>query len=105
MENKKSGIAAIVGRTNTGKSTLLNKVLGWQAAIVSNVPQTTRNIIRGILNEARGQIVFVDTPGIHKPDDRLNKQMNILAEDSAYGADVVLHLIDSSKNTGEEEAR
>ena len=103
MENKKSGIAAIVGRTNTGKSTLLNKVLGWQAAIVSNVPQTTRNIVRGILNEARGQIVFVDTPGIHKPRHRLGKYMNILAEDSARGADVIIHLVDSSEAVGEEE--
>src|SRR3989338_7804308 len=103
MENKKSGIAAIVGRTNTGKSTLLNKVLGRQAAIVSNVPQTTRNIIRGILNEERGQIVFVDTPGIHKPKHRLGKYMNILAEDSARGADVILHLVDSSEGVGEEE--
>jgi len=103
MENKKSGIAAIVGRTNTGKSTLLNKVLGRQAAIVSNVPQTTRNIVRGILNEERGQIVFVDTPGIHKPRHRLGKYMNILAEDSARGADVIIHLADSSEAVGEEE--
>lgn len=105
MENKHCGIVAIIGRPNTGKSTLLNRILGEKVAIVSQVPQTTRNIIRGILNEARGQIVFVDTPGLHKPDDQLNKQMNILAEDSASGADVVLHLIDSSKNIGEEEAR
>jgi GTP-binding protein Era len=103
MENKKCGIAAIVGRTNTGKSTLLNKVLGRQAAIVSNVPQTTRNIVRGILNESRGQIVFVDTPGIHKPKHRLGKYMNILAEDSARGADVIIHLTDSSEAVGEEE--
>ena len=103
MNNKKCGIAAIVGRTNTGKSTLLNKVLGRQAAIVSNVPQTTRNIVRGILNEERGQIVFVDTPGIHKPKHRLGKYMNILAEDSARGADVIIHLTDSSEPVGEEE--
>ena len=103
MENKRCGIAAIVGRTNTGKSTLLNKVLGRQAAIVSNVPQTTRNIVRGILNESRGQIVFVDTPGIHRPKHRLGKYMNILAEDSARGADVIIHLTDSSEAVGEEE--
>ena len=101
--DKKSGIVAIVGRTNTGKSTLLNYILKQKVTIVSNIPQTTRNIVRGILNEDRGQIVFVDTPGIHKPKHRLGKYMNILAEDSARGADVILHLVDSSEGVGEEE--
>lgn len=103
MEDKKCGIVAIVGRTNTGKSTLLNQVLKQKVAIVSNVPQTTRNIIRGILNEERGQIVFVDTPGIHNPRHRLGKYMNILAEEEAKGADIILHLADSSERAGEEE--
>lgn len=103
MSEKRCGIAAIVGRTNTGKSTLLNSILGKKVAIVSKVPQTTRNIIRGILNEKRGQIVFVDTPGLHKPKHRLGKYMNILAEDSAEGADVIIHLADASENIGEEE--
>lgn len=103
MSEKHCGIAAIVGRTNTGKSTLLNCILGKKVAIVSKVPQTTRNIIRGILNEKRGQIVFVDTPGLHKPKHRLGKYMNILAEDSAKGADVIIHLVDASENIGEEE--
>lgn len=103
MDEKRCGIVAIVGRTNTGKSTLLNYILGKKVAIVSKVPQTTRNIIRGILNEKRGQIVFVDTPGIHKPRHRLGKYMNILAEDSARGADIILHLVDSSEGIGEEE--
>lgn len=103
MEKKKSGIVAIIGRTNTGKSTLLNRILGKKAAIISRVPQTTRNIIRGILNERRGQIVFVDTPGLHKPRHRLGKHMNILAEEEARGADVILHLADASENIGEEE--
>ena len=94
---------AIVGRTNTGKSTLLNYILGKKVAIVSKIPQTTRNIIRGILTEKRGQIIFVDTPGIHKPKHRLGKYMNILAEDSASGADLIMHLVDSSERVGEEE--
>lgn len=92
-----------MGRTNTGKSTLLNNILGKKVAIVSKIPQTTRNIIRGILTEKRGQIVFVDTPGIHKPKHRLGKYMNILAEDSAGGADLIIHLVDSSERVGEEE--
>ena len=103
MENKKCGIVAIVGRTNTGKSTLLNYILGEKVTIVSKIPQTTRNIIRGILTEKRGQIVFVDTPGIHKPKHRLGKYMNILAEGEAKGADLIIHLVDSSERTGEEE--
>lgn len=103
MSEKHCGIAAIVGRTNTGKSTLLNRILGEKVAIVSKIPQTTRNIIRGILNEKRGQIVFVDTPGMHKPKHRLGKYLNILAEDSARGAEVIIHLVDSSERVGEEE--
>lgn len=103
MDRKHCGIVAIVGRTNTGKSTLLNYILGKKVAIVSQIPQTTRNIIRGILTEKRGQIVFVDTPGIHKPKHHLGKYMNILAEDSAQGADLIMHLVDSSERVGEEE--
>lgn len=103
MNKKRCGVVAIVGRTNTGKSTLLNNILGKKVAIVSKIPQTTRNIIRGILTEKSGQIVFVDTPGIHKPKHRLGKYMNILAEDSAGGADLIIHLVDSSERVGEEE--
>lgn len=103
MSDKRCGIVAIVGRTNTGKSTLLNRILGKKVAIVSKVPQTTRNIIRGILTEKRGQIVFVDTPGLHRPKHRLGKYMNILAEDSVKGADVIIHLVDASEKVGEEE--
>lgn len=101
--NKHCGIVAIVGRPNTGKSTLLNYILKQKVAIVSKVPQTTRNIIRGILNENRGQVVFVDTPGIHKPKNAIGKHMNILAGDSINGADIILHLADSSEAVGEEE--
>lgn len=103
MNKKRCGVVAIVGRTNTGKSTLLNNILGKKVAIVSKIPQTTRNIIRGILTEKRGQIIFVDTPGIHKPKHRLGKYMNILAEEQAKGADLIMHLVDSSERVGEEE--
>jgi GTP-binding protein Era len=103
VNEKHCGVVAIVGRTNTGKSTLLNRILGKKVAIVSRTPQTTRNIIRGILTEKRGQIIFVDTPGLHQPRHRLGKHMNLLAEDSAKGADLVLHLVDSSEKAGDEE--
>ncbi|HAH20328.1 MAG: GTPase Era [Omnitrophica WOR_2 bacterium GWF2_43_52] len=103
MDEKRCGMVSIVGRTNTGKSTLLNYILKQKVAIVSCVPQTTRNIVRGILNEKRGQIIFMDTPGIHKPRHRLGKYMNSMAEDSARGADAIVHLVDSSERVGEEE--
>lgn len=103
MNSNHCGIVAIIGRPNTGKSTLLNYILGEKLAIVSNVPQTTRNVIRGILTEKRGQVIFVDTPGIHKPKHRLGKYMNIAAIDVIKGADILLHMADSSEAPGEEE--
>jgi len=98
------GVVAIIGRPNTGKSTLLNYILGEKVAAVSSVPQTTRNAIRGILTEARGQIIFVDTPGIHKPKHRLGKYMNMMAQSAGRDADVIVHLADSSEAPGEEES-
>lgn len=102
-KNLRCGIVAIVGRPNVGKSTLLNYILGEKVAIVSAVPQTTRTQIRGIFNDKRGQIVFLDTPGLHIPKTKLGKFMNISAEDAIMGADVVLHLVDTSESPGEEE--
>lgn len=97
------GMASIVGRPNVGKSTLLNKILGEKVAIVSKVPQTTRNQIRGVYTDERGQIVFVDTPGVHKGRDQLDRFMN----QSAYGitseADVIIHVVDANDRVGLEE--
>ena len=111
MENKKdgqqkdfrSGMAAIVGRPNVGKSTLLNYILEEKVAIVSSIPQTTRHQIRGIYNGERGQIVFLDTPGLHLPKDALGKHMNASARETLKDADCIIHLVDSSEPTGEEE--
>ena len=89
----KSGFAAIVGRPNVGKSTLLNSFLGEKVAIITNKPQTTRNNIRGILTTAESQIVFVDTPGIHTPKHKLGKNMLKMAENTIAGGDVVLFVI------------
>ena len=105
-EDKKdfrSGFVAIVGRSNVGKSTLLNNILGEKVAIVTRLPQTTRNLIRGILTEKRGQIIFIDTPGIHLSKDRLGKYMNISASEIINDVDVIIHLIDSSEKVGQEE--
>lgn len=103
IKNFHCGMASIVGRPNVGKSTLLNKILGEKVAIVSKVPQTTRNQIRGIYTDERGQIIFVDTPGVHKGRDQLDRFMN----QSAYGitseADVIIHLVDANDRVGLEE--
>lgn len=90
MEKFKSGFAAIVGRPNVGKSTLLNSLLGEKVAIITNKPQTTRSNLRGILNNVDCQIVFVDTPGIHAAKNKLGDNMVKSAESVVSGADVIL---------------
>jgi GTP-binding protein Era len=100
----KSGVVAIIGRANVGKSTLLNNLVGEKVAIVSPVPQTTRNQIRAILNEKRGQIVFLDTPGMHVSKHALDRAMISAINNSLAGVDVVLHLVDATEHVGEEEA-
>ncbi|HSS51239.1 MAG TPA: GTPase Era [Thermoanaerobaculia bacterium] len=100
----KSGTVALVGRPNAGKSTLMNRLLGEKVAIVSDKPQTTRHRIVGILSEDRGQMVFYDTPGIHKPLHRLNRQMVRHALDAMTDADVVCMLVDVSQKYGSGDA-
>lgn len=94
------GVVALVGRPNAGKSTLLNRLLGQKVSIVSNKPQTTRNRIVGILNEKRGQIAFLDTPGIHRPLHKLNVRMMDHVRTSLSEADVVALIVDSSEPFG-----
>ena len=104
-EGKKSGFVALVGRPNVGKSTLLNRILGAKIAIVSRKPQTTRDRIAGILTESRGQIVFLDGPGIHRPSKALNAYMVRTAQRIAEEADVAVHIVDDRKGeAGEEES-
>jgi len=100
---KKCGIVAIVGRPNTGKSTLLNSILKEKITIVSPVPQTTRKSIRGIFTDERGQIVFVDTPGMHITQHRLGKLMIKEIDASLEGIDLVIHLVDTTRAPGREE--
>jgi GTPase len=100
----KSGIATIIGRPNSGKSTLLNALVGQKISIVSDKPQTTRNRIRGIISDSRGQIVFADTPGIHKPGYRMNERMQRAVRDALSDVDLVLLVIDGSVAFGAGEA-
>ncbi|HEV7505037.1 MAG TPA: GTPase Era [Thermoanaerobaculia bacterium] len=100
----KSGTVALVGRPNAGKSTLMNRLLGEKVAIVSDKPQTTRHRIVGILSNDRGQMVFYDTPGIHKPLHRLNRQMVRYALDAMTDADVVCMLVDVTQKYGSGDA-
>jgi len=102
-DSLRSGIVAMVGRANVGKSTLMNRLLQEKVSIVSDVMQTTRNLVRGILTEDRGQLVFLDTPGVHKAQHDLGRLMNRIARASAQGADVALLLLDASSRPREED--
>ena len=92
----KSGFVAIVGRPNVGKSTLLNTLAGQKIAIVSNKPQTTRTAIRGIINRENAQVIFTDTPGIHKPQNKLGEKMAETIDDAVEGVDLILYLIEAT---------
>lgn len=102
-EGHKSGFVAVIGRPNVGKSTLMNQFVGEKVAIVSSKPQTTRSRILGILTQETFQIIFVDTPGIHRPFHRLGKIMVNTATDVIPDADVVLFMVDVSVMPQEED--
>ncbi|HEX7063944.1 MAG TPA: GTPase Era [Bacillales bacterium] len=99
-EGFKSGFVAIVGRPNVGKSTLLNRIVGQKIAIMSDKPQTTRNRIQGVYTTEDAQIVFVDTPGIHKPKHKLGEYMTKTAQQTLNEVDMILFLVDVSEGYG-----
>src|SRR5471030_2235257 len=101
----KSGFVSIFGRPNVGKSTLLNRIIGEKIVITSDKPQTTRNRIQGIHNIVNGQIVFIDTPGIHACHSRLNKGMVDVAMAAVRGVDVLLLVVDANAATDEKLVR
>ncbi|MEZ5429110.1 MAG: GTPase Era [Pyrinomonadaceae bacterium] len=99
-ETFRSGFVALIGRPNAGKSTLLNHLVGEKIAAVSNKPQTTRHKIKGIVTLKNGQIVFVDTPGVHKPGYLLNRRMMAAVHDAILSVDLVVLMRDASVSTG-----
>lgn len=96
----RSGFVSLIGRPNVGKSTLLNALINQKITITSSKPQTTRNIIQGIYNEDKYQIVFIDTPGIHKPVNKLGKILNKEAQSLTKDVDVILFIVDASAGFG-----
>ena len=96
----KSGFVSIIGRPNVGKSTLLNAILDFKVAIISNKAGTTRNIIQGIYNDPDTQIVFMDTPGIHKPKNKLGKFLNKESYALTKDVDAILFVVDAKEGIG-----
>jgi GTPase len=103
-EPSRSGIVAVVGRPNVGKSTLVNALVGQKVAIVSEKPQTTRREIRAIWTTEHAQVVFTDTPGYHKPKTLLGSRLNDRVSDAVVGVDVVLHVVDAADGIGRGDA-
>jgi GTP-binding protein Era len=99
----RSGFTAIIGRPNVGKSTLLNAILGEKIVITSDKPQTTRNRIQGIHNVEGGQIIFIDTPGVHRAKSRLNKSLVDTAMEAMQGVDLILYLVEANLRPSVEE--
>ncbi|WP_434511382.1 GTPase Era [Desulfitobacterium sp. AusDCA] len=99
----RSGFVSVIGRPNAGKSTLLNQLLGQKVLIMSDKPQTTRNKIQCIFTEERGQVIFLDTPGIHKPKHKLGKFMVDAAIESLREVDLILYMVDASAEFGSGE--
>lgn len=99
----KSGFVSLIGRPSSGKSTLMNTICGFKVSIVSPLPQTTRFAVRGVVTEPNYQIVFVDTPGYHKAESHLNRELTAVAEQTLKDGDLVLYLVDLSRDFGEEE--
>ncbi|TWH48820.1 GTPase Era [Sporomusa sp. KB1] len=102
-ENYKSGFVAVIGRPNVGKSTLMNNLIGQKVAIMSDKPQTTRNKIMGVLTQKDAQILFIDTPGMHKPKHKLGEYMLKEAEGSLRDVDVILFVVDVTAEMGAGE--
>ena len=96
MEKFKSGFVTVIGRTNVGKSSIINELVGEKISAITNKPQTTRKVIRGIINKEDAQIIIIDTPGIHNPKSKLGNVMNESAISSIPDVDIILYVIDAT---------
>lgn len=96
----KSGFVSVVGRANVGKSTLMEKIIGEKISIISNKPQTTRDKIQIIYNDDESQIIFLDTPGIQTPRNKLQERLLTFSEESLKESDIITMVVDDSKETG-----
>jgi len=105
MKEHRSGFVSILGRPNAGKSTLLNALVGQKVSIVADKPQTTRTAIQGVMTTRESQVIFVDTPGIHKSDSAINKRMMDAVRASLEDRDLLLFVVDATKPFGEEDKR
>src|SRR5580658_7629170 len=105
MKSHKSGFVSILGRPNAGKSTLLNALVGQKGAIVADKPQTTRTAIQGVLTTPDAQIVFIDTPGIHKSDSAINKRMMAAVRASLEERDLFIYMVDATKEFSREDEK
>ena len=103
MEKFKSGFVAVIGKTNVGKSSIINRLVGEKVSAIANKPQTTRTRIKGIVNRPNSQIIFLDTPGLHKSKSKLGNVMIKNAIESIPEADIVLYVIDASKSSIDEK--
>lgn len=99
----KSAVVSIIGRPSAGKSSLMNALCGQKIAIISPSPQTTRNAVRGIYNDSRGQLLFIDTPGYHNSEKQFNLHLQRVAVESLKDSDLILYVTDSTREPGEEE--
>lgn len=102
-QNFKSGFVSLIGRPSSGKSSLINAICGYKVSIVSNHPQTTQSVIKGIYNDENTQIVFLDTPGYHNFNSFLNKGLSTLAKNTLEDGDVIMYVVDVTREFGEEE--
>src|SRR5215472_5654085 len=105
MSQHKSGFVSILGRPNAGKSTLLNALVGQKVAIVADKPQTTRTAIQGIITTHEGQIIFIDTPGIHKSDSAINKRMMDAVRASLEERDLFIYVVDVTKEFSSDDEK
>ena len=100
MDKFKSGFVTVIGRTNVGKSSIINLLVGEKISAITNKPQTTRKVIKGIINNKNSQIIIIDTPGIHKPKSKLG---NLMVNEAIPDVDVVLYVIDSADSRIDEK--